>query len=99
MIPARQEHFTLTKIATPMNITESNSKIIELLAKGKTVKEIAADLDLSPRTVQERIDHMRKDHNCRNVTHLVATLTKQVILASAITISLNNNVVFAGKLP
>lgn len=54
-----------------MNYQESNNKIIELLAKGLTIKEIGAELNMNKRTVEHRIKEMKKEHNARTIVQLV----------------------------
>jgi DNA-binding NarL/FixJ family response regulator len=56
------------------DLTPTNRKIVELLAAGKTVKEIAATMEMKNRTIEKRIKTMRKDYNCLTVTQLVAVL-------------------------
>jgi DNA-binding CsgD family transcriptional regulator len=48
--------------------------IIQLLIEGNTSKEIAAMMNLSPRTVEHRIDKMKTRFGARNLVHLVAKL-------------------------
>lgn len=55
-------------------LTPTNRQIVELLAAGKTVKEIATEMNMKNRTIEKRIKTMRKEHNCLTVTQLVATL-------------------------
>lgn len=47
-----------------MTFQESNTKIIELLSQGKTYKEIAAELDMKPRTVLDRVQEMKRRNEC-----------------------------------
>jgi DNA-binding NarL/FixJ family response regulator len=49
----------------------TNDQIIQLLASGYTVKEIAADLKMKFVTVKKRIVTMKKKNDCKTVTHLV----------------------------
>lgn len=55
-------------------LTPTNRTIVELLAKGKTVKEIASDMKMNLHTVTKRITTMKKKNNCLTVTQLVVTL-------------------------
>lgn len=55
-------------------ITKTNQEIIELLAQGKTVKEVAAGMEMNRRTVEKRIGAMKKRFKCLTVTQLVVTL-------------------------
>ena len=62
-----------------MNITETNVKIIELLASGKVYKEVAAELNMKTRTVIDRIQELKKQNDCRTVTQLVVKYVAQTI--------------------
>jgi len=48
--------------------------IIQLLIEGHTAKEIADMLNLSPRTIEHRIDKMKTRFGAKNLVHLVAKL-------------------------
>ncbi|MDF1608986.1 helix-turn-helix transcriptional regulator [Hoeflea sp. YIM 152468] len=52
----------------------TDESIIQLLIEGQTAKEIADMLDLSPRTIEHRIDRMKTRFGARNLVHLVAKL-------------------------
>lgn len=52
-------------------IDQSNKMIIALLGSGMTDKEVAAELNMKPRTVEKRILTMMKNQNCRTRTQLV----------------------------
>jgi len=56
-------------------MNEQNKRIIELLAEGKTQKEVAAILKLTKWAVVDRIRTMREKNRCANVTELIAKLT------------------------
>lgn len=55
-------------------LTPTNRSIVELLAAGKTVKEIAAEMQIKSRTVKAKIKRLREIHACVNTTQLVAKL-------------------------
>jgi DNA-binding NarL/FixJ family response regulator len=46
--------------------------ILELIAEGFAVKDIAVKVFLSPKSVEHRIDKMREKEGAKNVAHLVA---------------------------
>ena len=48
--------------------------IIQLLIEGHTAREIAEMLNLSPRTIEHRIDKMKSRLGAKNLVHLVAKL-------------------------
>ncbi|MDE1991161.1 MAG: helix-turn-helix transcriptional regulator [Rhizobiaceae bacterium] len=54
------------------DITDDN--IIQLLIEGQTAKEIAALINLSPRTIEHRIDKLKERFEARSLVHLVAKL-------------------------
>lgn len=55
-------------------LNQTNQQIIQLLAAGKTVKEVAAVLAMKQRTVTDRIQEMKIRFRCANATQLVVTL-------------------------
>lgn len=59
---------------TRMQFTSREREILSLLASGLTAKEAAIRLDISPRTIEHRIDAMKARVGARNVTHLVALM-------------------------
>jgi DNA-binding CsgD family transcriptional regulator len=60
------------EIAT--NITPRESDCLSLLLKGCSVKEIANAKSLSPRTVEQHIDSLKKKFQCRTSLELISTL-------------------------
>jgi DNA-binding CsgD family transcriptional regulator len=48
--------------------------IVQLLTEGLSAKEIAAQTEMSPRTVEHRIERMKERHGARNITQLVAMM-------------------------
>lgn len=57
-----------------MTIQDSNREIINLLAEGKTIKEVAAEKKMKPRTVKDRLEKLRAQHDCRTNTQLILKL-------------------------
>jgi DNA-binding NarL/FixJ family response regulator len=51
-----------------------NKRIVELIAHGHTVKEVAAMVHLSHDRVQKKLDEIRQFYNAKNVTELVQKL-------------------------
>jgi DNA-binding NarL/FixJ family response regulator len=49
----------------------TNDQIIQLLASGYTVKEVANMVNMKKKTVEWRISEMKKRNHCKTVTHLV----------------------------
>lgn len=56
---------------TTTHITESNMKIIRLMGEGMANKEIAQEMNLSQRTIEDRVCKMMKDFDCKSRTQLV----------------------------
>jgi len=66
-----------------MTIQESinrNNQIIDLLASGLTIKEVAQQLNISPKTVDVRLDKMRKRRGCNSTTQLVCLIREERII-------------------
>lgn len=57
-----------------MTLSESNNKIIELLATGKTYKEIAASLGMKYRTIVDRVEELKKKYSCLTRDQLLLKL-------------------------
>ncbi|MBS1164578.1 MAG: Bacterial regulatory protein, luxR family [Proteobacteria bacterium] len=53
-------------------LNEREMETIAYLAAGYGAKEIARELNLSPRTVEHRIETLKRRLGARNVTHLIA---------------------------
>lgn len=53
-------------------LTSRELQILELVAIGKSAKEVAQVCDIAPRTVECHIDTMRLKLQARNRTHMVA---------------------------
>jgi len=52
-------------------MTELDKKIIELISQGKTAKEIGKETNRSRRTIEHRIDRLKKKHNCKSLPQLI----------------------------
>lgn len=68
------------------NLSNRQLQCANLLLEGNTVKEIAAYLNLSPRTIETYIDHLKHKLNCHTKTDLIVKLTKLKLVNQ----SLNN---------
>ncbi len=52
----------------------TDDNIIQLLIEGQTARQIAEVLNLSPRTIEHRVDKLKERFDARNLVHLVAKL-------------------------
>lgn len=62
------------------NITKQNITIMQLVAEGYTSKEISEILDVSKRTIENKLYELTKEFNCRNRTHLTVKLLKAYVI-------------------
>lgn len=65
----------LPRPAAPLALTPRERDVITGLSHGRTSKEIARNLGLSPRTVEDVRGRLLKKFEVRNVTELLARLT------------------------
>jgi DNA-binding NarL/FixJ family response regulator len=56
----------------PIQFTEQERAIVELLAEGRTISSIALVVGLPPRGVTRQIEHCRQKLEARNNSELVA---------------------------
>lgn len=49
----------MSSLYRPHNLSQRETEVIQLIADGLTVKEIAARLCITPRTVSEHINNIR----------------------------------------
>lgn len=83
----RQQLVSLvTKVITQISdqpdtkTTDRERTILFLLSKGKIYKQIAAELYLSPRTVESQAIAMKNKMGCSTITQMVAeAIRKQII--------------------
>lgn len=54
-----------------MSLIESNKQILTLLASGKAMKEIANHLDMHNKTIEKRLENLRRLFGCTSTTQLV----------------------------
>lgn len=62
--------------------SERQKEIIDLIRQGKTTKEMASALFLSPSTIKWHIRNILTKHNARNRTALVTKITNKTNLSS-----------------
>lgn len=68
---------TETRLVLPLpggnpRLDAQDIRVLQLLHEGSSAKEIGECTGLSPRTVEHRIDRLKKKFEARNIAHLVA---------------------------
>jgi len=63
-----------TELKVDLALKKREIETVSYLASGYGAKEIARALNLSPRTVEHRIEALKRRLGARNVTHLVAII-------------------------
>ncbi|MGI8601060.1 MAG: helix-turn-helix transcriptional regulator, partial [Chitinophagaceae bacterium] len=58
------------RIQKPFELSGTAKLIIEMLAEGMMYKEIAHELNLNQRLVEQKMEKVRKKYHCKNTTHL-----------------------------
>lgn len=65
-----------TNLDTPIQLSQRQAACARLLLEGKTIKQIATILSLSPRTVETYINNLKIKFSCENKTILIKKLIK-----------------------
>ncbi|WFU04516.1 helix-turn-helix transcriptional regulator (plasmid) [Rhizobium sp. CB3171] len=65
-------HFLLPATSRDQSLDHVGLGILQLLTEGKSTREIGSELNLSHRTIEHRIDHLKSSFRARNIPHLVA---------------------------
>lgn len=58
------------------DLTDREQDVVKVLVLGKSIKEIAAILKLSPRTIEHYINNIKLKCNCKKQSELIAKLLK-----------------------
>jgi DNA-binding CsgD family transcriptional regulator len=74
ILSASYGQFLLSEPQFSERLDVTDEGIVQLLIEGSTAKEIAAELNVSHRTVEHRIDRLKERYGARNTVHLVAML-------------------------
>ncbi|HET6535979.1 MAG TPA: helix-turn-helix domain-containing protein [Sphingomicrobium sp.] len=62
------------------DLTPREAQILEFVANGMSAKEVASQINISPRTVERHIEHVRLKLRARNRPHMVTQAIAQGIL-------------------
>jgi DNA-binding CsgD family transcriptional regulator len=68
---------------TSLGVTDREADVLRLVANGRANKEIAAELRLSPRTVEKHVESLLRKSGSRSRTELVARLAAGTASARA----------------
>ncbi len=74
IISSSYAQFLLSPPQRREKLDVADEAIAQLLIEGGTAKEIAQTLDVSPRTVEHRVERLKAKYGARNTVHLVAML-------------------------
>jgi len=61
-------------------LTRKDFEIIKLYCEGMIVKEISTQLQIPKRTIEDRLQRLRKELNCRTIAHLINKFNHSVII-------------------
>lgn len=59
------------KVVAKRVLTAREREVLQLVAEGASDKEVALEVEISPRTVRFHLDAIKRDFNCRNRADLV----------------------------
>lgn len=63
-----------------MQLTARESEVLQLIALGRTAKEVAQILEIAPCTVERHIENVRLKTRTRNRAHMVAYVIQEGLL-------------------
>lgn len=61
-------------------LTVRESEVLQLIARGRTAKEVAQKLEIAPCTVERHIENVRLKTRTRNRAHMVAYVIQEGLL-------------------
>lgn len=72
-----------TGFGLPMaQLTNRESEVLRLVARGRSAKEVALELAIAPCTVERHIENVRLKTRTRNRAHMVAYVIQEGLLAA-----------------
>lgn len=63
-------------------LTNRESEVLRLVARGRSAKEVALELAIAPCTVERHIENVRLKTRTRNRAHMVAYVIQEGLLAA-----------------
>jgi DNA-binding NarL/FixJ family response regulator len=70
---ARAATLLSPEVLRGLGLTTRESEVLGLVARGRATTEVAAELDLSPRTVEKHLEHVHSRLGVRDRAEAVAT--------------------------
>ncbi|PZN93827.1 MAG: LuxR family transcriptional regulator [Alphaproteobacteria bacterium] len=72
-----------TNSGLPMaQLTNRESEVLRLVARGRSAKEVALELAIAPCTVERHIENVRLKTRTRNRAHMVAYVIQEGLLSA-----------------
>lgn len=78
--PIKSKRYCTNKEIGTVKLSKQQKEVLFYLLKGKRTKTIAAIMNLSPRTVEHYIDHIRTKFNCDSKAELISFAISQRFL-------------------
>lgn len=63
-----------------LTLSKRETQVLQQIADGKLCKQVAADLNISERTVQAHIINIRKRHRIQGIPAMVAAAIRQGLI-------------------
>lgn len=63
-------------------LTNRESEVLRLVARGRSAKEVALELAIAPCTVERHIENVRLKTRTRNRAHMVAYVIQEGLLSA-----------------
>lgn len=71
---------TSRNLASMTQLTNRESEVLHLVARGRSAKEVAQELEIAPCTVERHIENVRLKTRTRNRAHMVAYVIQEGLL-------------------
>uniref|UniRef100_UPI0035CC4090 response regulator transcription factor n=1 Tax=uncultured Sphingomonas sp. TaxID=158754 RepID=UPI0035CC4090 len=70
----------MSTIATALHLTHRESQVLNLVAGGRSAKEVALELRIAPGTVERHVENVRLKTRTRNRAHMIAVVLREGLL-------------------